>query len=152
MQESLLAEPKPRAMLPDGFPVKRLIEKAAIQYDIKETEYVLEIARYDIYVKQSSTGSSNMGFKPPLSFWGINVHGVNWEENLAKLAATKEVQQMGFKSVLDPFFSPKTEDGNKASFQGFVNIVKEVAQVLGKSEVAEQLSPQKDDQAQASLL
>ncbi|CRG85054.1 Ninein-like protein [Talaromyces islandicus] len=140
MQESLLAEPKRRAMLPDGFPVKRLIEKAALQYRIKGTEYVLEIARYDVYVKQSNAGASNMSFELPSSSWGLTVHGVNWEENLTKLAGTKEVQQMGFNSVLDPFFSPKIEYGNKAGFQGFVNVVKEVARVLDKAGVAEQRS------------
>jgi hypothetical protein len=152
MQESLLAEPNRRAMLPDGFPVKRIIEKAAIQYPIKGTEYVLEIARYDTYVKQSGAGKSNMSFGPPSSSWGTTVYGLNWDENLARLAGTKEVQQMGFNSVLDPFFSPKIEDGNKAGFQGFINVVKEVAWVLGQNEEVQQRSLWDDDQPQMSLL
>lgn len=151
MQESLLAEPQRRAMLPDGFPVRRLVEKAAIQYPIKGTEYVLEIARYDTYVKKSGFGKSNMNFEPPSSSWGATVYGVNWDENLAKLAGKKEVQEMGFKSVLDPFFSPKINDGSKAGFQGFVDVVKEVAWVLGHNEEVQQRSLLDDDLPQIPL-
>lgn len=151
MQESLLAEPQRRAMLPDGFPVRRLVEKAAIQYPVKETEYVLEVARYDTYVKQSGVGKSNMNFESPESSWGVAVYGVNWDENLAKLAGTKKVQEMGFKSVLDPFFSPKINDGSKAGFQGFLNVVKEVARVLGHDEEDKQRSLLDDDLPQIPL-
>ncbi|KAH8697318.1 hypothetical protein BGW36DRAFT_165514, partial [Talaromyces proteolyticus] len=132
IHESLMTKPKRRTILPGGFPIRRLIEKAAIQLPIIGTDYVLEIARYDTYEKGVAQTISDVG---PSSFsWGGALFGINWDQDLKRLAEKKQIQQMGYYSILDPFFNQNAKDGSKAGFQGFISVVKDVSRLLGKNE------------------
>ena len=51
---SLLAPAKRHSMLPIDAKIFRLIEKSTVQYQIRDTDYVLEIARYDVYYPKPS--------------------------------------------------------------------------------------------------
>lgn len=130
--ETLSTKPRRRVIIPDWAPVCRVIEKAAVQYRLKGTDYTLEIARYDEYRRNSpSIRMSDV----PSSTWGASIFSANWDNLLGQHANVKVGKVASWTPTLNTFFQAREgQDPSdmQAGFWRFISLAKDVAALLGK--------------------
>jgi hypothetical protein len=135
-EESLSTEPKRRTIIPRGFTVRRLMEKAAMRFPIQGTDYVLEVARYDVYdpkikqaVKQARGVASSvpMDFKPAFSTWEAVILGQSWDQDTMNVCRSTHSQNVNIDAAFNTFFKQKQGETQRAAFERFVKIVTDVA-------------------------
>ncbi|EED24116.1 conserved hypothetical protein [Talaromyces stipitatus ATCC 10500] len=125
---ALVTPAKQHCMLPSNAQIYRLIEKSTMQYPIKETDYVLEIARYDIYypkvcpIRHNADASSYMEFKTPTSFTEAVLYGRTWDTRLKNINQARDLN-----SVLAALFQPRQRETPRAAFERFIMITTNVA-------------------------
>ncbi|KAJ9291149.1 hypothetical protein DTO280E4_4412 [Paecilomyces variotii] len=138
----ITAPPKRRVTFPPTAPVSRFVEKTALRYRLKGTNYILEIARYDEYRRtgiQFSQGQvqiSNPGpiLNAPFTTWGASIFGLDWDNLLGEHANMGVGHSASWSPNLKTFFPPKAKTNptdTSSGFWEFVNLVKDVAELLG---------------------
>ncbi|CAI7567617.1 unnamed protein product [Penicillium crustosum] len=92
--------PQRKARFSYGSPVKRFIEKAAIQLRIKESPHVFELSRFDEY----TYAAGHWSMTPKVS-WGASLFNPSWDDILGEQADVKPVD-ISKDGCLSVFFPP----------------------------------------------
>ncbi|OKL60270.1 hypothetical protein UA08_04510 [Talaromyces atroroseus] len=132
VEESLSTNPKRRTIIPSGFAVRRLMEKAAMRFPIQGTDYILEVARYDVYdpkPKQArdALSAAQMDFKPPFSTWEAVILGESWDREMVNVGKWTYGRNVNIDAGLKKFFKQKQGETQRAAFERFIKIVTDVA-------------------------
>jgi hypothetical protein len=126
--ETLSMKPRRRTNIPGGVPVCRIIEKAAVYCRVKGTGYILEIARYDQYLRDEryKLSDGNLMEKTPTISWGASLFSPDWDSLLRGHANTKFSDST---PLLNNFFQYEVP-GLGSGFKSFTSLVKEIAMLL----------------------
>lgn len=103
--------------------VTKFIQKTAIQFKIKDTNYVLELARFEEF---RCSDQEVTGWTPPVVRWGATLLNPDWEE----LLRNKEKRKAGVEMDM---FLPGYQSGEQDSpaLQEFLEVIRKVADLLG---------------------
>lgn len=129
--ESITAKVQRRTIIPNGFSVQCLMEKAAMRFPIKGTDYVLEISRYDVYrprpTKQArkAAPAAGMEFKEASTFWEAVILGQNWDQDMINMCKSAD-DHINLDAAFDQFFKRRQNETQRAAFERFVQIVTDV--------------------------
>ncbi|KAG2415484.1 hypothetical protein HFD88_006675 [Aspergillus terreus] len=141
------APPRRKVIFKDSPPVSRLVEKTAFRYRLKGTDYTLEVARYDEYVRknlfnmqdQSVTAAAGQFSEVPFTSWGASIFDSKWDNLLGEHANLPVGQSAKYNPNLDTFFLPRQSavpNEKGAGFWELVDLVKRVAEVLGPTRIS----------------
>ncbi|KAL2006154.1 hypothetical protein VTN00DRAFT_9808 [Thermoascus crustaceus] len=137
------ATPRRKVKFPESVPVSRVVEKTALRFKIKGTEYTLEIARYDEYSRmgiQVSQGCVVQTINPnampevPITTWGASIYDLSWDNLLGQQANMGVGHAASWNPNLNTFFRPKNKvdpADTSSGFWKFIALVKEIAELLG---------------------
>ncbi|KAJ6190604.1 hypothetical protein N7519_000625 [Penicillium mononematosum] len=98
--KSIGSAPKRKARFSYGSPVKRFVEKATIQLQVKDSPHVFELARFDEYTYATGQWSMN-----PKVSWGASLFNPDWDDILGEQADIK-VLDVSKDACLSVFFPP----------------------------------------------
>lgn len=131
------AAPSRRVVFSTVLPVAKYVEKAALQFKIKGTDYILELARFDEYTpisprrrERTSTAAVSWGatlFNPQ---WDITLGFRNSPDSGAAQRFEMSAQHGGLAALFPSSKGPETET-NTEGFQEFINIISRVSELLG---------------------
>ncbi|KAL4969145.1 uncharacterized protein BDV14DRAFT_210937 [Aspergillus stella-maris] len=140
---NISAKPERHVTFPPDSPVSKFVEKTAIRYKIRDTDYVLEVARYDEYrrggVPIPKTGLMMTGSisDVPYTIWGASIWSAEWDNLLGEHANLPVGHSAKYAPNIATFFptegnpsSPAAKDQTKG-FWDFIDRVKQVAELLG---------------------
>lgn len=141
------APPRRKVIFKDSPPVSRLVEKTAFRYRLKGTDYTLEVARYDEYVRknlfnmqdQSVTAAASQFSEVPFTSWGASIFDSKWDNLLGEHANLPVGQSAKYNPNLNTFFLPRQSavpNEKGAGFWEMVDLVKRVAEVLGPTRIS----------------
>ncbi|GKZ72450.1 hypothetical protein AnigIFM50267_008814 [Aspergillus niger] len=136
------AKPERKVKFSQSAPVARFIEKSAIRYRIKGTNYTLEIARYDEYSRANASALSSKlpgnyagpFTTEPNTSWGASLFDPHWDNLLGEHANLAIGHAAQYDPSLDSFFPARGAAGGSEKSQGFwefVDMVKQVAGLMG---------------------
>lgn len=124
--------------------VKSITEKSAIQLRVKGTSYVLELARFDHYIKLKDGWS-----KVPKVSWGASLFDPAWNKFLGNQLVSKTRQRspspyQGLACLFPPTVG--TEQSNvdaddESGFREFIEIVRIISDILGTDERLSGIDP-----------
>ncbi|PLB43845.1 hypothetical protein P170DRAFT_514153 [Aspergillus steynii IBT 23096] len=140
----ICAKPQRKVVFPPSAPVARFVEKTAIRYRLKGTEYIFEIARYDEYGRINAQGFPGQSLASmtceisdiPSTSWGASVFAANWDMLLGQHGDLSVGHSAQYNTNLDTFFPTQTAtpfEGKHAGFWEFITLVKELAAMLGST-------------------
>ncbi|RAO65640.1 uncharacterized protein BHQ10_001652 [Talaromyces amestolkiae] len=130
---SFLAPAKRHSKLPIGAKIFRLVEKATVQYQVRNTDYFLEIARYDIYypkpsrARQAADSTSYLEFNPPTSFSEVVLYGQSWDNATKAFGRIQGTESFDLNSALYALFKPEGRETPRDAFERFILIATNVA-------------------------
>ncbi|KAI2728605.1 hypothetical protein DTO027I6_6097 [Penicillium roqueforti] len=145
--KSIGSVPQRKARFSYGAPVKRFVEKATIQLQVKDSPHVFELARFDEY----TYGVGHWSMTPKVS-WGASLFNPSWDDILGEQADVKalDISKEGCLSVFFPppgdeqeqTEKPKTDDelrkeaenrkmDEEKQLGSFMSTVQQVARMLG---------------------
>ncbi|KAF4160268.1 hypothetical protein CNMCM6936_004009 [Aspergillus lentulus] len=140
------AKPQRKVVFPASAPVSRFVEKTAIRYRLKNTKYILEIARYDEYSRTTAPGYGGQNSAAitgpisdvPSSSWGASIFDPNWDNLLGQHANIPLGHTARYSPSLDTFFPPIEETtGRKCEgFWELIALVRRVAELLGSTKTS----------------
>lgn len=149
LRRSEVDDPTAPGRLRASFPVensqslKFIEEKTSLRYRLKQTNYVLEMARYDTFRCTSSVGAFNNGVSftygaPQVSeigvtTWGASLYDTTWDNMIGQNATSARGENVRWKPSFKAFFpsrNPETKDDVYAGFGEFLGLVQEVAEML----------------------
>ncbi|KAJ5587634.1 uncharacterized protein N7459_003399 [Penicillium hispanicum] len=154
MNERLIgAAPFRKVAFSTSIPIAKYVEKAALQFKIKGTDYILELARFDEYTTISPNYSG--WTKNPITSWGATLYNLTWdaalgysskldsdsEEALKRAAAQHE---RGLTAFFPSSKSSESEDDSHG-FEEFMKIVSRVSALLGPGQDSSPGSPRKEN-------
>ncbi|KAL1955788.1 hypothetical protein VTO42DRAFT_8108 [Malbranchea cinnamomea] len=142
--DGLRGEGKRRVTFSDGAPVSRLVEKSALRYRLKGTNYILELARYDEYqrVRDLLPGqhvgmnldSINRVSEKPITTWGASMFDLQWDNMLGQHANFGVGHAAEWSPSLNTFFpcrdNPNSSDV-RFGFSQFLELANRIAALLG---------------------
>ncbi|KAF3480126.1 uncharacterized protein GIQ15_05473 [Arthroderma uncinatum] len=133
---------KKRVSFSNRVPIARHVEKSALQYRLKGTKYIFELARYDEYRRVQLSAAQlllqgpNTNYMPttPVTSWGASIFHPEWDNELGKHANLQVGQKADWCPNLKTFF-PLLGDADpsdlRSGFDSFMPLVKQVASLLG---------------------
>lgn len=130
---SLLAPARRHSRLPIDAKIFRLTEKSTVQYQIKDTDYVLEIARYDVYypkpsrARQAADSTLYLDFKPPTCFSEAVLYGHSWDEAMRAIGRIQDSESFSFDSALGTLFKPEEQETPRDAFERFIMMATNIA-------------------------
>ncbi|PLB37459.1 uncharacterized protein BDW47DRAFT_132080 [Aspergillus candidus] len=125
----ICAAPRRKVIFPDSDPVSRFVEKTAIRYRLKGTNYIFEIARYDEYSRPRGAAL----FGTASVSWGASVFDPNWDNLLGEHANLPVGHSARYSPDLHTFF-PSRKPSSEPNYPGvweFIGLVRLVAELLG---------------------
>ncbi|KAJ5950974.1 uncharacterized protein N7479_009387 [Penicillium vulpinum] len=133
--KSIASAPKRKARFSYGSPVKRFVEKAAIQLQVKDSPHVFELARFDEY----KYGAGHWSMTPKVS-WGASLFNPSWDDILGEQVEAKahDISKDGCLSVFFPFPGDDQEHTDKDKQKMDDEVLKEAE--IRKMNEEEQLS------------
>jgi hypothetical protein len=102
-------------MFSDTALISKLIQKTAIQFRVKGTEYVLELARFE-ESRYSSVG--RIRWTPPNVQWGARLLSPRWN---GLIEQNRRQQQLGVETLFPTV----------TAFEDFLKILKTISGILG---------------------
>ncbi|GIC92027.1 uncharacterized protein Aud_008483 [Aspergillus udagawae] len=140
------AKPQRKVVFPASAPVSRFVEKTAIRYRLKNTKYILEIARYDEYSRTTAPGYGGQNSaaitgpisEVPSSSWGASIFDPNWDNLLGQHANIPLGHTARYSPSLNTFFPPieETTGGKYEGFWELIALVRRVAELLGSTKAS----------------
>lgn len=103
--------PQRKARFSYGSPVKRFVEKATIQLQVKDSPHVFELARFDEY----TYAAGHWSMTPKVS-WGASLFNPSWDDILGEQADVK-VLDISKDGCLSVFFPPPGDDQEQTDKQ-----------------------------------
>lgn len=139
--ESIFSIPKRRVNIPHDAPVSKVTEKASVSYQLKGTNYITEISRYDEYRRVGSAkgqiGSFTISGQPHTVSWRVCVFDPNWDHIFGENEHLRAGQRASWPASLGTFFRPGnwgSADDAQAGFEWFAGLCKQVADLLSSAE------------------
>lgn len=138
---AMIRAPERKVTFPAWAPVSRFVEKAALRFRVKRTNYIFEIARYDEYkrlpdkVLPSLPGEFS---KVPFTTWGASLFDPNWDNLLGQHANLPTGASTACSADLESFFTPQEQSATldkSENFWQFIDLVKSVAEILGSNHI-----------------
>ncbi|KAF9889228.1 hypothetical protein FE257_007541 [Aspergillus nanangensis] len=141
-KEDIFGPPRRKVIFKDSPPISRIVEKTAFHYQLKGTNYILEIARYDTYGHGNLSGfqqafGAGTGGHPcqsPSTSWGASIFDPNWDNLFGEHAHLPVGQSAKYNPDPNTFFPPKDTMNAKGRGGGlweFIDLVKQAAELLG---------------------
>ncbi|KAK2872072.1 hypothetical protein FQN49_002574 [Arthroderma sp. PD_2] len=133
---------KQRVSFSNRVPISRYVEKTALRYRLKGTNYILELARYDEYTRVQLSAaqlllqgpSMNHMSTTPVTSWGASIFDLQWDNMLGQHANFGVGHNADWSPSLNTFF-PCFGDADpsdlRSGFNSFMPLVKQVASLLG---------------------
>ncbi|EKV17436.1 TATA element modulatory factor 1 TATA binding family protein [Penicillium digitatum] len=118
--KSIGCAPQRKARFSYGLPVKRFVEKASIQLQVKSSPHVFELARFDEYIY----AAGHWPITPKVS-WGAWLFNPIWDDILCE-QADLEISKDGCLSV---FFPPLGDDQEQKDRQKPVDEIRKNAEI-----------------------
>ncbi|KAJ5620504.1 hypothetical protein N7510_004488 [Penicillium lagena] len=128
-------------------PVSKIVEKAALRFQVKGTRYIFELARFDAYMplktKFIAMGSEFMvphvhwQEKPTVS-WAASVFAPEWDNVLGENANLRPGNTVEHRGNLSAFFPPGEGRDEDSGFCDFLTVVRKIADMLGPTQHVEQ--------------
>ncbi|KAJ5862829.1 hypothetical protein N7455_006897 [Penicillium solitum] len=115
--------PQRKARFSYGSPVKRFVEKAAIQLRVKESPHVFELARFDEYTYAAGHWSTT-----PKVSWGASLFNPSWDDILGEQADVKPVD-ISKDGCLSVFFPPPEDDQEQTDKQKTDDEIRKEAEI-----------------------
>lgn len=136
----LKAEARRKVEFSNAVPVSRLIEKSALRYRVKGTNYTLELSRYDEYRHVGMQVLQGRPVQPPdqlstvpVTSWGASIFDMNWDNVLGEHANYGMGRAADWRPNLNTFF-PTRGDPNpvniRAGFSEFLHSVTKISELL----------------------
>ncbi|KGO73497.1 hypothetical protein PITC_048350 [Penicillium italicum] len=121
--KSIGCAPQRKARFSYGSPVKRFVEKATIQLQVKNSPHVFELARFDEFTY--ATGHWSM---TPKVSWGASLFNPSWDDILGEQAdvGALKIPQEGCLSV---FFPPPEDDQEQTGKQKAEDEIRKEAEI-----------------------
>lgn len=139
VNEPLLTQPKRRTTIPKKYPISRLTEKSAVHFPIIGTEYILEIARYDVYypkrAKTHAAASPFLDFQPPSSFWEAIILGRTWDDDMGTVRDFTHQPNLTSDAIHNLLFKRRPGETQITALQRFIMVVTNVAGLWGHTSV-----------------
>lgn len=127
-------KPRKNVIIPPDAPVTKFVEKAALQFRIKGTSYILELARFDEYQRYSTTHDEWL--RTPIQSWCATMFDPRWDTLLGGEVKPNTVRTARHGGGLPAFFQSSTGtggDNGERGFWEFMRVVNRVAVLLGPS-------------------
>ncbi|OJJ49706.1 hypothetical protein ASPZODRAFT_89103 [Penicilliopsis zonata CBS 506.65] len=138
----IAAKSQRKVIFPVDAPVSRFVEKTALQYRLKGTNYTFELARYDEYSRKNTVTARGAELTGPMSdvpstSWGASIFGPHWDNLLGQHANMPVGYIAGWNPKISTFFPSKEHSNqseeNNSGFWECIDLIKQVAQLLGPS-------------------
>lgn len=129
--KSIGCAPQRKARFSYGSPVKRFVEKASIQLQVKNSPHVFELARFDEY-----TYSAGHWSMTPKVSWGASLFNPSWDDILGEQADVGALEISD--RCLSVFFPPPEGDQEQTDKQKTDDEICEEAEIR-KTDEEEQL-------------
>lgn len=132
----LVGPPQQWSRIPDDSKVCRLMEKSTMRYSIRHTEYVLELARFDVYLpearrRRASDPISPLKFRHSTSFTEVVLYNPSWNDRLEAISKKKT------ESIIDSLFKPREMESVKDAFDRFIMTITNVANLWYSTDARE---------------
>lgn len=119
----LTSKPGRKIFFQENVSISKFIQKTAVHFRVKGTDYVLELARFEEF-KKSITGHTR--WTPLTVRWGASMVNPMWKRILSD-RALRNADDLGF----DTFFPKGKGDGRSdCSFEKFLKVVKVISEML----------------------
>ena len=134
---------KQRVSFSNLAPVARIVEKSALRYRLKGTNYIFELARYDEYSRAQLTasqillqGPSSNNMSPvPITSWGASIFDLQWDNMLGQHANFGVGHNAAWSPSLNTFF-PCFGDADpsdlRSGFNSLMPLIDQVSTLLGQ--------------------
>ncbi|KAL4886595.1 hypothetical protein BJY04DRAFT_228404 [Aspergillus karnatakaensis] len=139
--DNMSAKPKRKVTFPSEPAVSRLVEKTALRFRLKGTQYIFEIARYDEYKRNNTPIGTGMIIgggglsEVPYTSWGASIFLPAWDNLLGAHANLPLGRIANYAPSLAKFFPSSeplsTPEDQAKGFWKFVDLVKQAAGLLG---------------------
>lgn len=140
-------EPRRRVYTSDEVTLASVVEKTAVQFQVKNTTYILELARFDQY-------SGNHGLNPDRSSWGATLFDPAWDRILkaegerirgeAPLEGPTWRQAQLDSDPFEAFFPsdqwPRTDKGEIGGFDEFLVVIQRISELLRPSQDSQKIA------------
>ncbi|KAK5791140.1 hypothetical protein VI817_006449 [Penicillium citrinum] len=121
----ITSKPERRTFFQDNVSISRFVQKSSLQFKIKRTKYILELARFEEF-QYFTAGRARLA--PPKVRWGARLTNLLWEHLLSDWH--ERPNDLTFNSLF-PGDERKGPNKDNPSVQEFLRIVKQVAILLG---------------------
>jgi hypothetical protein len=144
--DGLRGEGRRRVTFSDAAPVSRLVEKTAVRYRLRGTKYILELARYDEYTRETAPPAPppangvyvavNRMAVVPVTSWGASIYSQEWDNMLGQHASFRVGHAAEWSPSLNTFFpsAESTDPSDVRGFNKFVDLASGIAVLLGPAE------------------
>ena len=120
----ITSKPDRKTYFQDNVSISRFVQKSALQFRIKHTKYILELARFEEF-QYSAAGRAR--WAPPKVRWGVRLTNLLWDHLLNDWR--ERPSDINFNSLF-PGDEGKGTSKDKPSFQEFLRIVNQIATLL----------------------
>ncbi|DAA73538.1 TPA_exp: Uncharacterized protein A8136_4719 [Trichophyton benhamiae CBS 112371] len=153
---------KQRVSFSNLAPVARIVEKSALRYRLKGTNYIFELARYDEYSRAQLTasqillqGPSSNNMSPvPITSWGASIFDLQWDNMLGQHANFGVGHNAEWSPSLNTFF-PCFGDADpsdlRSGFNSFMPLIEQVSTLLGQKGEADSEGQAAEQQRQEAV-
>lgn len=122
---AITARPGKKIVFDPDVSVTKFIQKSAFQLKVKDTDFVLELARYEEF--RSST-SHVTGWAPPVVRWGATLLNPHWDQVLRDIDMLDRGIQWHMLFLGSQYAGNTSND---PAFQQFLEVIQKVADFLG---------------------
>ncbi|EFR01472.1 hypothetical protein MGYG_04480 [Nannizzia gypsea CBS 118893] len=154
---------KQRVSFSNLAPIARIVEKSALRYRLKGTNYIFELARYDEYSRAQLTASQLLlqgpGFNnmspTPVTSWGASIFDLQWDNMLgqhANFGAGHNAKWSPSLNTFFPCFGDADPSDLRSGFNSLIPLIEQVSTLLGQNrengsedQVAEQQKEETED-------
>lgn len=135
--KDFLAPPRRLVQFSSDVPVTRIVEKKLMTYRVGMSDYFLEIARHDEYIRipghfdELGVPSAHAFPRVPNTTWHVSMYSPEWDNKFGT-QASGAFANPSWNPSLNSFFPPsRPSDNPSAGFKEFLEKVMEICVLLG---------------------